>query len=63
MITSDIRLQTTGTLAVDLVDGDSNSLLWRGVAKEVMADPNLEKIRKKIDKVTRKMFKDYPSAR
>ena len=46
--------------AIDLIDGASERPVWRGVANEVMADPKLEKVRKKIDKVTRKMFKDFP---
>jgi hypothetical protein len=60
VITSDVILTTKGVLAIDLIDGDSERPVWRGVASEVMGDPSLEKVRKKIDKVTRKMFKNFP---
>jgi len=60
VITSDVVLTTKGVLAIDLVDGESGRPVWRGVASEVMADPSLKKVRKKIDKVTRKMFKNFP---
>ena len=47
-------------LMVDLLDGDSERPVWRGLASEVMGLPDLEKVRKKVDKVTRKMFKSFP---
>ena len=31
------------------------------LASEVMSDPSMKKVRKKIDKVTRKMFKSFPA--
>jgi hypothetical protein len=60
VITSDVVLATRGTLMIDLLDGDSQRPVWRGMASEVMGDPAPEKLRKKIDKVTRKMFKSFP---
>ena len=45
---------------IDLIDGESERPVWRGLASEVMGDPSLEKVHKKIDKLTRKMFKDFP---
>ncbi len=61
-LTWDTVVTAKGTLTVDLVEGDSQRPVWRGVAVEVMGgDPKPEKLRKLIDKVTRKMFKQYPS--
>ena len=60
VITSDAVLTTKGVLAIDLIDGESDRPVWRGVASEVMGDPSLEKVHKKIDKLTRKMFKNFP---
>jgi len=60
VITSDVIGTTKGTLIVDLIDVGSDRPVWRGMATEVMAMPSSEKLRKKVDKVTRKMFKDYP---
>lgn len=48
-----------GTLAVDLTDASTMDLIWRGTAAEAITD-NLRKLHKKIDKVARKMFRDFP---
>jgi Domain of unknown function (DUF4136) len=56
-----LRAYTTGTLVVDLVDPAGNKLMWRGVAAETLGiNPNPEKVTKKILKVTRVMFRDFP---
>ena len=60
VITQYMIMTTRGVLVVDLLDGDSERPLWRGMASEVMSDPDIKKILKKVDKVTRKMFKDFP---
>ena len=55
----DTRAVTTGTLIVDLRDSESGATVWRGQAsKAIAADTN--KAKKKIDALTRKMFRDYP---
>ncbi len=48
------------SLMIDLIDGESGRPVWRAEASEVMGNPSLKKVQKKIDKVTRKMFKDFP---
>jgi hypothetical protein len=48
-----------GTLIVDLVDAEAARVVWRGVATEAISS-NPKKISKKVDKVTRKMFRSYP---
>ena len=60
LITSDVIATTTGVLVVDLIDGESERPVWRGMATEVMGLPEMEKVRKKVDKLTRKMFKGFP---
>src|SRR5213594_2852269 len=58
---ADLHDYTTGTLVVDLVDPASNKLIWRGVATEALGiNPNPEKVSKKVLKVTRSMFRDFP---
>jgi hypothetical protein len=51
---------TVGTLMVDLIDPVSNRNVWQGVAEESFGEANENKIRNRVDKVTRKMFKSYP---
>jgi hypothetical protein len=60
VITSDVVDTSKGVLMVDLIDGQSGRPVWRALAKEVMGNPSSKKVRKTIDKVTRKMFKDFP---
>jgi hypothetical protein len=48
-----------GTLVVDLLDAESQEIVWRGLATEKLAeipDKNL----KKIDRVVKKLFKRLP---
>ena len=42
------------------MDGELDRPVWRGMASEVMSLPSPEKLRRKIDKVVRKMFKKFP---
>jgi len=50
-----------GTLAVDLVDASSKTIVWRGVAvKEVNVKANADKRDKNINKAAEKLFKNYP---
>lgn len=60
IITSDVVATTKGVLMIDLVDGESERPVWRGMASEVMGLPSLGKIHKKIDKVVKRMFKSFP---
>ena len=48
-----------GTLVVDIFDGKSKSLLWRGVAQDELSD-KAEKNTKKRAKAMEKLFKDFP---
>jgi len=60
VLTQGIVVETHGYLAVDLIDAKSERGVWRGLASEVMGLPTQDKLMKKVDKVTRKMFKKFP---
>jgi hypothetical protein len=48
-----------GTLVIDLYDGKTKQLIWRGSTESVLSD-KAEKNEKTIDKGVAKMFKDFP---
>jgi hypothetical protein len=50
-----------GTLMVDLLEGKTKTLIWRGVAtKTVPSNPTAEKVDKMVKKIIGKMFKNFP---
>jgi hypothetical protein len=56
-----IRDSTTGILLVDILDGPKATLIWRGIASDKVYDyPDPDKLAKKIDKVVRQMFEEFP---
>ena len=59
IITSDAVGTATGHLAIDLVDATSNKIVWRAVAEEAFSH-KISNPQKKIDKITKKMFRNYP---
>ena len=60
VITSHVEDKTTGNLIVDLIDPSKDDPVWRGVAKEAFQLNKLAKAEKKIEKIVKKMFKDFP---
>jgi Domain of unknown function (DUF4136) len=50
---------TVGTLVVDIFDAKTKQLMFRGTASDEVSDKP-EKNIKKMEKVTDKMFKDFP---
>jgi hypothetical protein len=50
---------TVGTLVVDIFEGKSKGLLWRGTAQDELSDKTDKNI-KKLGKASDKMFKDFP---
>jgi hypothetical protein len=46
-------------LVIDLYDGKSKQLIWRGSTESVLSD-KAEKNEKTLDKGVAKMFKDFP---
>ncbi len=59
-IGSDVRGSTDLTLIVDLVDRKANRAIWQGRATDALFDYEHEKLRKKVDRTTKKMFSDFP---
>jgi hypothetical protein len=54
---------TVGTLAVDIVDAKTKTIVWRGMAtKEVDPKASPEKRDKNINRAAEKIFKNYPPA-
>ena len=52
-------VENKGTLVVDISNGQSKALIWRGTAADTLSD-NPDKNTKKIEKAVEKMFKNYP---
>jgi len=52
---------TVGTIAVDIVDARTRTIVWRGTASDDI-DPNAkpEKREKNINRAAEKLFKNYP---
>jgi len=52
-------VEKQGTLIVDLVDNSNKQMVWRGVARDTLAD-NSDKNLKNFNKAMDKMFKSFP---
>ncbi len=57
---NDYRLQRKGTLTIDIVDGATNKLAWRGSATDTFSEA--KDAPKKIEKAIKKMFKKFPKS-
>lgn len=59
---NDIHVRREGTLTLDLVDAETNKLVWRSWATETFDKPlrKPKDARKKIEKVVKKMLKKFP---
>lgn len=53
------NISNSGTLVVDIDDGQTKQLLWRGTATDTLSDKP-DKNSKKIEKAVTNMFKKYP---
>jgi len=51
---------TVGHLMVDLLDGATEDPVWRAIAEEKVQASKVPKLEGKINKIVKKMFKDYP---
>lgn len=56
-----VRTIPVGTLVVDMLDGTTKNLIWRGVASDTVS-PDPKQIEKKINQMVAKMFKKFPPA-
>ena len=60
VITSGVAAAGKGTLLVELVDVKSDQAVWHGSATGTVLENTLSVIEKKVNKMTRKIFKDFP---
>jgi len=61
MHTTQVEQIPTGTVVVDLVDPQTNKMVWRGVAKdELSTTATPEQRQQKADEVARKLFENFP---
>ncbi|MCI0490784.1 MAG: DUF4136 domain-containing protein [Blastocatellia bacterium] len=61
-IASEIRRwQFAGNVVVDVIERESNRLVWRGVAPRAIYEP--EKMEKKVTKAISRMFKGFPHSK
>jgi hypothetical protein len=57
---TEVRQYTEGTLIIDIVDGDQNELVWRGIGVvEVHAD-SPEEIAEQVNQVVTDVLKVFP---
>ena len=54
--TTSVSTYQKGTLVVDVWDAKSETLVWRGMASNIVLTQNPEKMNKKIDKALKKMM-------
>jgi hypothetical protein len=59
MVTTTTTDHNVGTLVIDMFDGNSKLLLWRGLATENLST-NDQKNTKQLDGDIAKMFKSFP---
>lgn len=57
--TTTVSEYVVGTLVVDIFDAKTKALMFRGTASDEISDKP-EKNIKKVEKATKKMFKDFP---
>jgi hypothetical protein len=57
--TTTVNEYLVGTLVVDIFDGKSKNLVWRGIAQDELSD-KADKNAKKRAKAMEKLFKDFP---
>ncbi len=55
---SDSNLKREGTLMIDLVDPDTNKLIWRGTARDTVSNP--KKGSKKVTNAIKKLINKFP---
>ncbi|MCP3981171.1 MAG: DUF4136 domain-containing protein [bacterium] len=61
LIRADLSTVNVGTLMVDLIDRPSGEPVWRGTVRKVFSEhPNPQKVRSKVERSVKKMFRDYP---
>ena len=59
MATAEVIPEPVGNLTVDIFDGHTKQLVWRGMASEVLSEKP-DKNEKKLEKAVDEMFKKFP---
>jgi hypothetical protein len=59
VVRTEVNTYPVGTIVVDLFDAQTKQLVWRGVARDVLAD-DPQKNTKKLHKAVEKMFGKFP---
>jgi hypothetical protein len=59
LATTTVQETPVGTLMVDIFDGPTKKLIWRGVASDTLSGKP-DKDEKKMDKAVTEMFKNFP---
>ncbi|MGB7730608.1 MAG: DUF4136 domain-containing protein [Candidatus Acidiferrum sp.] len=59
MSTTTVQNYRVGTLVIDMYDGNSKHLIWRGVSSDTLSN-NSQHNEKDLDKAVDKMFKKFP---
>lgn len=59
-VVTDLGVLSEGTLIVTLVDAGANRAVWQGLAQGSFRDDDYQKMRNKVDKIVRRMFRGVP---
>lgn len=60
MTTTQVIPERVGNLTVDIFDGNTKQLVFRGMASETVSSTNPEKNEHKLEEAVQKMFKHFP---
>jgi hypothetical protein len=58
--TTEVVTEKVGNLTIDIFDGQTKQLIWRGQAAQAITGNNPEKNEHKLDDAVDKMFKEFP---
>jgi len=58
--TTEVVPEKVGNLTIDIFDGQTKQLIWRGQAAQAITGNNPEKNEHKLDDAVDKMFKEFP---
>jgi hypothetical protein len=58
--TDKIQTLLVGELLIDMAEVKTKNFMWRGAAKDTIKDRDPNKIKKKVEKAIKALFKDFP---
>ena len=59
-LTLDSSISADGVLMVQILDAETDQAIWVGSVSALMNEPTLKQLQKKVNKISKKMFKDFP---